>query len=81
MTAVVYWFRNDLRLNDNPAFAQACQSKPNGYKIACRLRARPKATMPKPIGVSSAWAQHRKAFLAERSERFNAAIKGAGHSS
>jgi deoxyribodipyrimidine photo-lyase len=24
MTTVVYWFRNDLRVTDNPAFAQAC---------------------------------------------------------
>jgi deoxyribodipyrimidine photo-lyase len=26
MTTVIYWFRNDLRLEDNPAFALACQS-------------------------------------------------------
>ena len=24
MTAIVYWFRNDLRLHDNPAFEKAC---------------------------------------------------------
>ena len=24
MTTIVYWFRNDLRLEDNPAFLQAC---------------------------------------------------------
>ena len=26
MTTVIYWFRNDLRLNDNPAFVQACKN-------------------------------------------------------
>jgi deoxyribodipyrimidine photo-lyase len=25
MTIALYWFRNDLRLNDNPAFLQACK--------------------------------------------------------
>ncbi len=24
MRTLIYWFRNDLRLADNPAFAQAC---------------------------------------------------------
>ena len=26
MTTLIYWFRNDLRLADNPAFTQACLS-------------------------------------------------------
>jgi deoxyribodipyrimidine photo-lyase len=26
MTTAIYWFRNDLRLRDNPAFTQACEN-------------------------------------------------------
>ena len=26
MTSAIYWFRNDLRLRDNPAFTQACKN-------------------------------------------------------
>jgi deoxyribodipyrimidine photo-lyase len=26
MTSAIYWFRNDLRLRDNPAFSQACKN-------------------------------------------------------
>jgi deoxyribodipyrimidine photo-lyase len=26
MTTAIYWFRNDLRLEDNPSFVQACKA-------------------------------------------------------
>ena len=64
--AVIYWFRNDLRVNDNLAFARA-------YRLAHQSAAKPVAVYvhdPKQ-GVETRWGfermgAHRKAFLAER---------------
>ena len=35
MTCLIYWFRNDLRLHDNPAFALACQTATQVLPVFC----------------------------------------------
>ncbi len=35
MTALIYWFRNDLRLHDNPAFAHACAQSDAVLPVYC----------------------------------------------
>ena len=35
-TTLIYWFRNDLRLDDNPALLQACQQATHLLLIHCR---------------------------------------------
>ena len=58
-TTLIYWFRNDLRLNDNPGLIQACLEADNLLFVHCRC--------------STAWqmtrwnvprtSQHRQQFL------------------
>ena len=35
MTSAIYWFRNDLRLHDNPALAQACAQHATLLPVYC----------------------------------------------
>ena len=35
MSTLIYWFRNDLRLRDNPAFAQACAGATRLVPVFC----------------------------------------------
>lgn len=35
MTSAIYWFRNDLRLHDNPALAQACAQHGTLLPVYC----------------------------------------------
>ena len=35
MTTLIYWFRNDLRLHDNPAFTQACANATRILPVYC----------------------------------------------
>jgi len=35
MTALIYWFRNDLRLHDNPALVQACAQADSVMPVYC----------------------------------------------
>lgn len=35
MTTIIYWFRNDLRLADNPALVQACRSATRLIPVYC----------------------------------------------
>lgn len=39
MTTLLYWFRNDLRLHDNPAFALACARASQLIPVYCRAPA------------------------------------------
>ena len=55
----VYWFRNDLRLADNPALSQACQQSDQLVLVYCLA-----------VEENTQWGfsrvgQHRKAFLAD----------------
>lgn len=66
MTTVVYWFRNDLRVTDNPAFAQARDlASQTETKLLAVYVHDPKH------GLETTWdfermGAHRKAFLTER---------------
>lgn len=37
MTTLIYWFRSDLRLADNPAYLRACASATQVVPVYCRL--------------------------------------------
>ncbi|MEQ1536269.1 MAG: FAD-binding domain-containing protein [Burkholderiaceae bacterium] len=66
MNAVIYWFRNDLRLNDNPAFAQALhRASQTAAKMLVVYIHDPKQHVQTPWGFER-MGEHRKAFLAER---------------
>lgn len=72
--AVIYWFRNDLRVSDNPAFAQACQQT---NKVLAVYVHDPKHDAQtqwdfERMGV------HRKAFLAARLQDLAAQLKALG---
>ncbi len=41
MTTLIYWFRNDLRLADNPALLQACSDATHVVPVYCRLPTTP----------------------------------------
>ena len=76
--AVIYWFRNDLRLTDNPAFAHV-------YKLAQQSDAKPVAVYvhdPKH-DLETRWGfermgTHRKVFLAERLHDLALQLKAMG---
>ena len=59
MTCVIYWFRNDLRLQDNPALAQACQTATHLLPVFCHDPALDAET---PWGFTRA-GEHRRQFL------------------
>jgi len=58
MTLSIYWFRNDLRLTDNPALAAACSASDELVLIYVRSPDETKAT---PWGFLR-WGSHRQAF-------------------
>jgi len=59
MTTIIYWFRNDLRLADNPTFARACDSASRFLPVYCHDDAQ--ATV-QPWGFERVGA-HRKHWL------------------
>ena len=64
-TTVVYWFRNDLRVNDNPAFAQARDlASQTATKLLAVYIHDPKHSLETAWGFERMGA-HRKAFLAD----------------
>ena len=64
--AVIYWFRNDLRVNDNPAYKDACDfARKNSLQLFAVYIHDPKHHLQTPWGFERMGA-HRKAFLAER---------------
>ena len=61
MTTLIYWFRNDLRLTDNPALLEACLYADRLIPIYIHL---PQAEDDHALGFPRAGC-HRKAFLRE----------------
>jgi deoxyribodipyrimidine photo-lyase len=61
MSTLIYWFRNDLRLTDNPAFAGACLHAEHLLPIYIHL---PQASKVHALGFPR-WDHHRIAFLRE----------------
>lgn len=59
MNILIYWFRNDLRLDDNPAFAHACRTGVQLLPVFCHDPASDQLT---PWGFVRS-ARHRRDFL------------------
>ena len=74
LNQVIYWFRNDLRLNDNPAFAQACRQYD---KVLAVYVHDPKNDAPTAWGFDR-MGGHRKAFLRARLHDFSLQLKAIG---
>jgi deoxyribodipyrimidine photo-lyase len=74
MTAVVCWFRNDLRVTDNPAFTQACQQS---NKVLGVYVHDPKHDAQTQWGFNR-MGVHRKVFLAARLQDLAAQLKAYG---
>ena len=74
MTAVLYWFRNDLRVTDNPAFIQACEQS---NKVLPVYVHDPKHDAQTQWGFERMGA-HRKAFLAARLQDLALQLKTLG---
>ena len=74
VAAVIYWFRNDLRVTDNPAFAQACQQT---NKVLPVYVHDPKHDAQTQWDFERMGA-HRKAFLAARLQDLAAQLKALG---
>ncbi len=63
---VIYWYRNDLRVTDNPAFAQAqLRASQTSAKLLAVYVHDPMQYTQTPWGFER-MGRHRKAFLAER---------------
>jgi deoxyribodipyrimidine photo-lyase len=74
VAAVIYWFRNDLRVADNPAFAQACQQT---HKVLPVYVHDPKHDAQTLWGYER-MGSHRKAFLAARLQDLALQLKALG---
>jgi deoxyribodipyrimidine photo-lyase len=72
---VIYWFRNDLRVSDNPAFTQACQQT---SKVLAVYVHDPKHDAQTQWGFERMGA-HRKTFLAARSQDLALLLKALGY--
>ena len=76
--AVIYWFRNDLRLNDNPAFAQARhRANQTTTKLLAVYVHDPKHSLETDWGFKRMGA-HRKTFLTERLQDLALQLKTTG---
>jgi len=71
---VIYWFRNDLRLEDNPAFSQACTDAKYLLPIYIHQPYLEKDTPWKFPRVG----EHRKVFLEQSLQELRAQLKGLG---
>ncbi|OIM97228.1 DASH family cryptochrome [Polynucleobacter sp. QLW-P1DATA-2] len=74
MTTAIYWFRNDLRLEDNPALMLACKSA--DYLLPIYVH-------DKRLGEETPWgfprtSEHRKVFLQESLEDLRAQLRNLG---
>jgi deoxyribodipyrimidine photo-lyase len=74
MATIIYWFRNDLRLNDNPAFAQACSHGDHLLPIYLHQKTLEAAT---PWGFPRV-ASHRRNFLQESLRDLSDQLKNIG---
>jgi deoxyribodipyrimidine photo-lyase len=75
VAAVIYWFRNDLRATDNPAFAQACEQTDKVLPVYVHD---PKHDAQTQWGFER-MGTHRKAFLAERLQDLSLQLKTQGY--
>ena len=75
MKAAIYWFRNDLRVNDNPAFTQACEKYDKVFAVYVND---PKQNEQTHWGFERIGV-HRKAFLAGRLNDLALQLKMLGY--
>jgi deoxyribodipyrimidine photo-lyase len=74
MTTAIYWFRNDLRLEDNPALMLACKSADFLLPIYVHEKRLEEET---PWGFPRI-SEHRKVFLQESLEDLRAQLRSLG---
>ena len=72
-STVIYWFRNDLRLHDNAALAQACRGTTHLVPVFCH----PPADEVTPWGFARV-GPHRQVFLADTLRDLAALLKARG---
>lgn len=73
-TTVIHWFRNDLRLGDNPALVEACTSAGRLLPVYCHD---PAAAAPTRWGFVRR-GPHRRAFLEAALGDLDAALRARG---
>jgi deoxyribodipyrimidine photo-lyase len=74
MTTAFYWFRNDLRLEDNPAFLQACQSTDHLLPVYIH---QPKLEQDTSWGFPRI-GEHRKVFIDQSLQELRSQLQGLG---
>lgn len=74
MTTLLYWFRQDLRLGDNPAFLAACENARELVPVYCHD---PAVDEPTPWGCARV-AGHRRAWLAATLADLRAQLRTRG---
>lgn len=74
MGTLIYWFRNDLRLADNPAFVQACLQADCLLSVYIHL---PQGGSTHAAGFPRE-GQHRKAFLRESLDDLSLQLRALG---
>ena len=74
MTCLIYWFRNDLRLQDNPAFARACSQATHLVPVFCLD---PLASASTPWGFERV-GSHRRQFLKQSLADLSGQLKAMG---
>ncbi|NMM38171.1 MAG: DASH family cryptochrome [Glaciimonas sp.] len=73
-TTLIYWFRNDLRLDDNPGLTQACQQANNLLLVYCRCSTGWQMTRWNVPRTS----RHRQQFLASTLADLTMQLKSRG---
>jgi len=74
MSTCIYWFRNDLRLTDNPALAEACLHA--DYVLPVYIHS-PQAGLTHALGFPRV-GHHRQAFLRESLDDLRMQLRGLG---
>lgn len=75
---VILWFRRDLRLDDNAALTQACQS---GRPVICVYIREPASEANSPMGGAQEWWLHHslQALGADLEKKGNRLVLASGH--
>ena len=74
MTTGLYWFRNDLRVTDNPALAEACASCD---RLSLVYVVTPRETQATPWGFPR-WGLHRRSFRDQALQGLDAELSRRG---
>ena len=74
MTTLIYWFRNDLRLIDNPALLEACNHADHLLPVYIHLA---QAQVSHALGFPRE-GFHRKAFLRESLDELRVQLRALG---